>query len=163
MNFKVSKDSDYVGCVIGLHNTTNDSVYILGHMKERLKFTSLLSRIITMHDAWTQYELPIYHIVEEKANGSAVLYVMREKVAGFIPYDPGNQDKVTRMKLVTPYIESGNVYMPRDESVAPWALDMLNDLLKFPFLEHDDIPDAFSQLLTRVFVGRKKKKIYKIY
>ena len=163
MNFKVSKDSDYIGCVIGLHNTTNDSVYILGHMKERLKFTSLLSRIMAMHDAWTQYELPIYHIVEEKANGSAVLDVMREKVAGFIPYDPGNQDKVTRMKLVTPYIESGNVYMPRDESVAPWALDMLNDLLKFPFLEHDDIPDAFSQLLTRVFVGRKKKKIYKIY
>lgn len=164
MNYKVAKDSDYVGCVIGLYNTFRDTVHIVGYMKERMKFTSLLARIADMHDIWARYDLPVYHIVEEKANGSAVLDVMRQKIAGFIPYDPGNQDKVTRMKLVTPYVESHNVYIPNYEKTkVAWALDLINELLKFPFLEHDDIPDAFSQLLTRVFVAKKKKKEYRVF
>ena len=118
--------------------------------------------MVRMHRFWEGYGLPISHVVEEKANGSAVLDVMQQKIAGFISYDPGNQDKVTRMKLVTPYIESGNVYIPDKEKV-PWTIDLLYDLLKFPFIEHDDVPDAFSQLLTRVFVAKKKKKKYSIY
>ena len=164
MNMKVTKDSDYVGCVVGLYNMSKDTVHIIGHMKERLKFVALLSRVLTIHESWERFGLPIYHIVEEKANGSAVLEVMQQKIAGFIPYDPGNQDKVTRMKLVSPYIQSGNVFVPNLEKVTvPWANDFMNDLLKFPFLEHDDVPDAFSQLLTKVFVSKKKKRVYAIY
>lgn len=164
MNYKVAKDSDFVGCVIGLHVLATDKLYIIGHMKERMKFTGLLSRIVLMAELWANYGLPIYHIVEEKANGSAVLDVMGQKIAGFIPFDPGSQDKVTRMRLITPYVESGNVVIPSlVTGKVPWAADFLTDLLKFPFMEHDDVPDAFSQLLTRVFVRRKKKKRYDIY
>lgn len=166
MNMKVTKDSDYVGCVVGLYNTTTDKVKIVGYLKERLRFTELLNKILVMHDLYAQFDIPIMHIVEEKANGTAVLEVMREKIAGFISYDPGNQDKVTRMKLVTPYIESGNVELPStDTRIAPvpWANDLLTDLLKFPFIEHDDVPDAFSQLLTKIFVGKRKKKEYRIF
>ena len=166
MNMKVTKDSDYVGCVVGLYNATTDKVKIVGYLKERLRFTELLNKILVMHDLYAQFDIPIMHIVEEKANGTAVLEVMREKIAGFISYDPGNQDKVTRMKLVTPYIESGNVVLPStDTRIAPvpWANDLLTDLLKFPFIEHDDVPDAFSQLLTKIFVGKRKKKEYRIF
>ena len=162
MNFKVAKDTDFVGCVAGLYVNATETLYIIDYMKERLKFTQVLVRMEAMHSRWAQYGLPMSHIVEEKANGSAVLDVMQQHIAGMIPYDPGNQDKPTRMKLVTPYLESGNVHIP-SENKADWVPSLIHDLVKFPFIEHDDIPDAFSQLLTKVFVGKKKKRTYSIF
>ena len=163
MNFKVAKDTDYVGCLVGLHDLANEKLYIVDYMKERLTFTQVLVRMMSMHERWQDSELPILHIVEEKANGSAVIDVMRQRIAGVIPFDPGNQDKVTRMKVASPYVESGSIFIP-GEHKASWTPSLITELVKFPFLEHDDIPDAFSQLLIRAFVSeRKKKKTYTIY
>jgi len=163
MNFKVAKDTDFVGCVVGLHDLQNEKMYIVDYMKERLTFTQVLVRMMNMHERWQNEELPILHIVEEKANGSAVIDVMKQKIAGIIPFDPGNQDKVTRMKVASPYVESGSVLIP-GEHKAHWTPSLVTELVKFPFIEHDDIADAFSQLLIRAFVSeRKKKKTYSIY
>lgn len=162
MNFKVEKDSDFVGMVGGLYDMSLDRLYIIDYMKERLPFTQVLLRMVRVHDRWSEYGIPISHIVEEKANGSAVLDVMQQKIAGFVPFDPGNQDKVTRMKLITPYTESGNVRIPNLNKV-DWGASLVHDLVKFPYIDHDDIPDAFSQLLTKVFVGKKKKRVYAIF
>lgn len=162
MNFKVAKDSDFVACLVGLHDNTTDNLYVVDYLKERLTFTQVLVKMVRLHERWTEYGLPISHVVEAKANGSAVLDVMQQKIAGFIPYDPGNQDKVTRMKVVSPYAESGSVRIPNVNKV-DWGTSLIHDLVKFPFIEHDDIPDAFSQLLTRVYVSKKKKKIYSIF
>lgn len=162
MNFKVAKDSDFVGCVVGLYDNSTERIYIVDYLKERLSFMQVLTKMMRMHERWSDYGLPISHVVEEKANGSAILEVMKQKIAGCIPYDPGNQDKVTRMKVVTPYLESGNVRIPNVNKV-DWGTSLIHDLVKFPFIEHDDIPDAFSQLLTRAFVSRKKKKVYQIF
>ena len=163
MSFKVAKDTDFVGCVVGLHDLQNEKVYIVDYMKERLTFTQVLARMMNMHERWQNEELPILHIVEEKANGSAVIDVMKQKIAGIIPFDPGNQDKVTRMKVASPYVESGSVLIP-GEHKAHWTPSLVSELVKFPFIEHDDIADAFSQLLIRAFVSeRKKKKTYSIY
>lgn len=162
MNYKVSKDSDFVGCLLGLYDPSTERVYILDYVKERLKFTELLVKVMRMHERWKDYGLPISHVVEEKANGSAVLEVMSQNIAGLIPYDPGNQDKVTRMKVVAPYVESGNVYIP-NVNLVDWGASFIHEIMKFPYLEHDDIPDAFSQLLVRVFVGKRKKRNYSIF
>jgi predicted phage terminase large subunit-like protein len=162
MNFKVAKDSDFVGCLVGMYDNTTDTLYVVDYLKERLTFLQVLAKVDVMHERWSMYGLPISHIVEEKANGSAIIEVMQQKIAGIIAYDPGNQDKVTRMKVVTPYIESGHVRIPNVNKV-DWGTALIHDLVKFPFIEHDDIPDAFSQLLTRAFVSKKKRKAYNIF
>lgn len=162
MNFKVAKDTDFVACVAGIYDNTTDKLFIVDYLKERLTFTQLLVRMERMHLRWQESGLPISHVVEAKANGTAVLDVMQQRIAGFIAYDPGNQDKVTRMKVVSPYLESGSVKIPNVNTV-DWGASLIHDLVKFPFIEHDDIPDAFSQLLTRAFVSKKKKKVYAIF
>lgn len=163
MNFKVAKDSDFVGCLVAVLDVANEKIYIVDYMKERLTFTQVLVRMMGMHERWQDAGLPIMHIIEEKANGSAVIDVMTQKIAGIVAFDPGNQDKITRMKVASPYVESGSVYIP-GEHKAPWTPSLINELVKFPFIEHDDIADAFSQLLIRAFVSViKKKKKYSIY
>lgn len=163
MTFKVAKDTDYVACVVGLYDYGKEEIYIVDYVKERLTFTETLSRVMAVRQKWERYELPITVIVEDKANGSAVLDVLSQRVAGFVPFDPGNQDKVTRMKLVVPFVESGKVHLPDLDKGTGWAGSMVAELAKFPFLEHDDIPDAFSQLLVRTFVRNKPKKKYNIF
>lgn len=162
LNFKVAKDSDFVGCLVGLYDDSTEKLYVVDYLKERMTFTQVIVRMERMHSRWQDFGLPISHIVEAKANGTAVLDVMQQRIAGFVPYDPGNQDKVTRMKVAAPYVESGNVWIPNVNKV-DWGASLIHDLVKFPFIDHDDVPDAFSQLLIRAFVSKKKKKVYAIF
>ena len=162
MTFKKSKDTDFVGCIVGLHDMKTDETYIIDYVKERMTFTETLSRVMGVRDRWDGIGIPITVIVEEKANGSAVLDVLSQRVAGFLPFDPGNQDKITRMKLVVPYVESKKIKLP-ELNKASWVASFVSDMARFPYIEHDDIPDAFSQLMVRTYVRRKNKKTYYIF
>jgi len=76
-------------------------------------------------------------------------------------YQPGTQDKPQRMKSATLYIQ--NVIFVADEwdeASQKYVLNepmrkMVNSLLRFPFLQHDDVCDAFSQLVNFVFMDRR--------
>ena len=50
-------------------------------------------------------------LVEDKANGPAVLSSLRREVAGLAAVDPKG-DKVARARAVAPEVEAGNVYLP---------------------------------------------------
>jgi predicted phage terminase large subunit-like protein len=89
------------------------------------------------------------HIVEDKANGTAVIDVLREEIPGMIPVNPTNS-KEARARAVTPEIESGNVYLPAD---AHWLPDFLSEMKAFNNGTHDDQVDAMTQALTRLRGG----------
>ena len=60
-----------------------------------------------------------------------------------IPVTP-KVDKITRMDAVTPWLESGRVWIP---DAAPWVADWLTEMLSFPVAAHDDQIDSLSQML----------------
>ena len=84
-------------------------------------------------------------LIEKKANGNATIELLNQQVSGVIPFDP-KTSKETRFKLVAPYFESGNVYLP-DESVDKDSEEIVSQLLKFPNATHDEYVDITTQYL----------------
>ena len=85
-------------------------------------------------------------LIEAKANGAATLEMLNGQISGFIPFDPKGSSKEARFKLVAPYFESGNIYLP-DETVDPDIEEVVDQLLKFPNVAHDEYVDTTSQYL----------------
>lgn len=82
-------------------------------------------------------------VVEDKANGPAIINFLQKDVPGMIPFNPKGS-KEDRALSVAPYFEAGNVYFPEN---APWANDLREDLRKFPNGQYKDTVDATVQAI----------------
>ena len=85
-------------------------------------------------------------LIEAKANGKATIEMLNGSIGGFVGFDPKGASKEARLKLVAPYFESGNVYLP-DESIDQDIEEVIDELLKFPNATHDEYVDTTSQYL----------------
>jgi predicted phage terminase large subunit-like protein len=94
-------------------------------------------------------------LVEDKANGSAIIDTLRQEIGGIIAVTPAG-GKFARASACEPMVEAGNVYLPnptapngRSIPERAWVHDFVEQMAVFPLGEHDDDVDAFSQLLTK--------------
>ena len=85
-------------------------------------------------------------LIEDKANGPAVISSIQREVSGVIPIKP-KESKVARAQSVTPQIESGNVFLPK---YAAFVDDLIEECASFPNSANDDQVDALSQALNRL-------------
>jgi predicted phage terminase large subunit-like protein len=86
-------------------------------------------------------------LIEDKANGSAVIQMLAHEIPGLIPVTPEG-GKVARAAAVSPLIEAGNVYLPHPQ-MFPWVNGFLEECAAFPNGAHDDQVDAMTQVLLR--------------
>ena len=86
-------------------------------------------------------------LIEDKANGSAVIQMLSHELAGILPVNPEG-GKIARAAAVSPLIEAGNIYLPHP-SYAPWVHDFIEECAAFPNGAHDDQVDAMTQALLR--------------
>lgn len=87
-------------------------------------------------------------LVEDKANGPAVISMMKHRLHGLIEVEPQG-GKEARAHAVSPAVEAGNCFLPHPR-FAPWIRDFLAQLSAFPKASHDDDVDACSQALIRL-------------
>ena len=85
-------------------------------------------------------------LVEDKANGSAIISVIRREMPGVIGVNPKG-GKEARVNAVAGVIESGHVYVPEG---MPWTEDYLDQWAGFPAVPHDDMVDSSTQALTHM-------------
>lgn len=146
LTFSASDTSDYVaGQTWGKHAS---GFYMLDRVHERMDFGKQLRAIAGMHARHPK--APIY--IENKANGSAIIDTIRNKVSGVIPIIP-HGDKVTRANTVVPFFEAGNVYIP----YPGWKPDirtMIDEWTGFPNMLHDDEVDSMTQALSQEVKGQ---------
>ena len=83
--------------------------------------------------------------IEDKANGSAIISMLKKSVQGVIAVNPDG-GKIARVNAVSPLIEAGNVYIPETE----WTNDYINELVAFPNGKHDDEVDSTTQALNKL-------------
>lgn len=93
----------------------------------------------------------IIQVVEDKANGSALIQDLAKDVAGLVAFNPGTRSKMQRLELASVYMEKGLVRFARTDKV----MYLIQQLKKFPLIAHDDITDAFAQLVIYHFTQRQ--------
>lgn len=118
--------------------------YLLKRIKKRMTFTQTCEMIKIVS---ATYPLARKKLVENKANGEACIDMLNNEIGGLKAFDPGKTDKVGRAQAVTPYFESGNVYLPCQE-IDQTIDEMVEEIVQFPNGSHDDEVDAMTQYLN---------------
>lgn len=138
--FKDNADSDFVA--IEVWGKLNADFYLIDLIKRRMDFPETLKAIKAM-DA----KYPDRHaiLIEDKANGPAIISMLRHEVVGVIPVEPDGS-KVARANAVTGIIEGGNVYLPR---YAAFTSEFIEEHASFPNGINDDLVDSCTQFLNK--------------
>jgi predicted phage terminase large subunit-like protein len=80
-------------------------------------------------------------LVEDKANGSAVIERLKHTLPGIIAVEPRG-GKLARFMAAAPEWEAGDWYVDRN---AAWTEPLIQQLTTFPNAAHDDMCDMMSQ------------------
>lgn len=152
MSFKDTKSGSYVvGQVWGRRGA---DFYLLAQVRDRMDFPTTLAAVKqwAAHSDWGRVPRKL---VEEKANGAAIISTLRRSVPGLIAVTP-KESKEARAHAVSSYVESHNVFLP-DPSIALWIGEFIEEHSAFPTGLHDDQVDCHTQAvsdLVKTQVGR---------
>jgi predicted phage terminase large subunit-like protein len=139
--FKDLADSDYA-CMqawwkIGANR------YLVDQIRGKWAFPTLVANLrafIRKHEECKA------RLIEDKANGSAVIQTLRDEITGLIAVDPKG-GKIARAHAVSPQLEAGNFLLP-EPRLQPWVSDFIQECAKFPKATNDDQVDCFTQAAT---------------
>ena len=139
--FKDTKTSDFVA--IGVWGKSGSSVYLLDRVNERMDFVRTVETIRYLKQKHPQANMVL---VEDKANGSAIISTLRREIMGVVPVEPLGS-KESRAFAIQPFVMAGNVHLPKGEA---WVEEYLDQMARFPKAKHDDEVDQTSQALIRL-------------
>jgi predicted phage terminase large subunit-like protein len=146
MAFKDTKSSDFVVGQVWARRGAD--VYLLDQVRKRLSFTDTLTAFAAMAARWPQ---AARRLVEDKANGTAVIDSLKSKIPGIVPVTP-HESKYARASAVSPFIEAGNVFLPAADVALFDAEAFVTECASFPNDAHDDQVDAASQALAEMLL-----------
>lgn len=142
-SFKGGDSSDFVVGQRWVRHGTGR--YLLAQVRGRFTFTQTLREV----RAFSAAHVPT-RLVEEAANGAAVIDTLRREVGGLIPVT-SRDSKEARARAVSPEIEAGDVYLPHPTDPGnEWVADLLSEVRNFPNDAHDDQVDSLTQALARL-------------
>ena len=145
MAFKDTKTSDYVAWGVWARIGTTAHLVDVGH--ERIDFTATIAKVKDVTARWPQ---AVGKLVEDKANGPAVINSLHSQVAGLIPVEPDGS-KYARAVAISPFCHAGNVILP-DPLHAPTVVDLTEEAAAFPHGKHDDLVDQMTQAINQLLL-----------
>lgn len=119
------------------------SAYLLAQSRGRMNFTETLRQMLALYK---RFPMAGAILVEDKANGPAILNMLRNKLPGLVPITPKGS-KEARASAIQPFVLAGNVWIPDPERVG-WAKEFVDECRAFPGGKNDDQVDAMSQGLS---------------
>lgn len=142
MAFKKTTDTDFVvGQVWGRKVADK---FLLDQDRDRMNFPATIAAVRALSAKWPDV---MAKLVEDKANGPAVIDTLTHDIPGMIPVEPMGS-KEARAAAVSPQVEAGNVYLPHPVNKV-WVDDFVNEHAAFPNGANDDQVDGMSQALLR--------------
>ena len=138
MAFKGNEDSAYV--VGQKWGALGANRYLLKQTRAKMTFTTSLAAVGLLRTSDTEAI-----IIEDKANGPAIIDALKKKVGGVVAVQPRGS-KEARAHAVAPLVEAGNVFLP-DPQVEPWVEDFMDEWAAVPNGEYWDQVDASGQAL----------------
>jgi predicted phage terminase large subunit-like protein len=136
--------------------------YLVDQVRGDFGFAETCKRIAELTARWPR---SFTKLVEDKANGTAVVNVLRSQIAGLELIEPEG-GKEARANAVQPIVESGNVYLPDPDGAeysdgtrgAAWVRDeFLPEVIRFPKAGTDDQVDCMTQYLNHAAPGLSER------
>jgi predicted phage terminase large subunit-like protein len=148
--FKVTTDGSYVVLQVWYQQGAN--FYLVDQRRERLSFTGTVSALVAMRAAYPKAHKTL---VEDKANGSAVVDALKRDVPGLVLVEPEG-GKEARANAIQGLVAGGNVFVPHETDAvypdgrrgAPWVAGFIAECEAFPRAMHDDQVDSMTQFLN---------------
>jgi predicted phage terminase large subunit-like protein len=142
--FKKTEDSDRVA--VQVWGRKGGKAYFLDTDWRQMGFVDTVNSIKTMKARWPQVGA-IY--IEDKANGSAVIEVLKNSIPGIIPLQPDG-GKEARISSITKFLEAGNIVIPEDK---PWANSFVDEACAFPKGTNDDAIDCAAYAIKNILMS----------
>lgn len=146
LSFKGGTQNDYVVGQLWGRGIKDDrtSNYLLTQIRGQYDFVETKAEVRRLMQATN----PSHTLVEEKANGAAIIAELKGEIPGLIAVNPQG-GKESRASAVAPLFEAGNVWIPHPKMVGfGWVQTFIDEVLMFP-RGHDDQVDAMTQALIR--------------
>lgn len=152
---KDKDSSDFLGSTLAYR--TGSTLYITDSLEKKMAFVSSVNYVKAIESMYPD----CIQIIEDKANGSAILQQLQDEVAGMQAYQPGTASKMQRLESASLYMN--NVVFVKtvwNEMTQSYILseplkNLLHRLKSFPYVDHDDVVDSFSMLILFVFMDRR--------
>jgi predicted phage terminase large subunit-like protein len=144
--FKGTDTSDFV--VIGVWAVAGAERYLLDLARGRWDYVATKRELLRMAAKWSKC---LRWLVEDKANGSAIISELQGQVLGILAVNPEG-GKEARAAAVTPLVEAGQVFLPEG---APWVREFVGECALFPRGKNDDQVDMMSQALIHLVTSRE--------
>lgn len=140
--FKDGNENDYVA--IQLWGSKGPTHYLVDQIHDRMDFTSSVKALARLYKQAGEIQPVNGVLIEDKANGSAIINVMRKRLSGVVAITPKG-GKMSRAQAVACLVEAGNVVL-RDGHIEGEKL--MEESAMFPNGTHDDQVDAMTQYLN---------------
>jgi len=138
--FKDLKTSDFV-CV-GTVGIKGPNRYVLNVVNKHLDCDATEAECKRQQSKlWGNGQRASSVLIEDKANGSAIIKRLQRVLTGVIAVEPEG-GKVARMFATVPEWQGGNWFVERN---AAWAEPFIDPIPKFPAAAHDDQCDMLTQ------------------
>lgn len=148
--YKDTSDADYtVGQIWGIIGANR---YLIDQVRAKL---NLPDCIMAMKAADNRYPSARAKLVENQANGPAVIRAVKNEVFGVVDCPPYGS-KAARLAAVLPQFQAMNVWIPRRDQCI-WVDDYEEELASFPASRKDDQVDATSQALLWIAENELKQ------
>lgn len=139
MSFKGGAHNDFVcGFKFAAQGA---NLYVLDCIHRQLDFVQTRAEVLRLRNSHAP--APFAVLVEDTANGPAIIASLKDQVPGLVPIKPEG-GKESRAHAASPTIEAGNVFLPEG---APWAEELIEESAAFPNGAHDDMVDALTQAI----------------
>lgn len=159
MAFKDLKDSDFVaGGVVGAHGANR---YLLEAVHDRMDIVKSVDAVRRMSATGWGSKAHL-KLIEGKANGPAVMQMLRGEIGGLVEIQPEG-GKVSRVRAASYEQSAGNWFLPHP-FLANWVGDpadpsggggFIQECTAFPNGAHDDYCDVFAYASNRIQVETK--------
>ena len=140
-SFKDLQTSDFVATHVW--GRCGADKYLLYRVKDRLGCAATIQLVRTVR---AKFPRAIANLIEDKANGSAVIEAVAKEIPGTIAVEPEG-GKIARAYAIQPEHEAGNLYLP-DPSVDPDIETFIGEAASFPSGPYDDEVDAMTQAIN---------------
>jgi predicted phage terminase large subunit-like protein len=146
MTFKGGAKSDYVAGVVFAYD--NGKFWLIDYIKKRLSFNESIDAVLKLTSQYLTTKHNIY--IEDKANGSAIIDTLRNKLSGFSvkEINVNGNSKFARANSIEPILASDNLFI--NSGMGQDKINLfIDDMMQFrEGGGNDDLVDATVHAIT---------------